>query len=138
GFWSGERSVSFDGEHYRVKGAHPGPAPAHRIGIWLGAYRPRMLRLTGRLADGGLASLGGHYLQAEEVAGGHKAIDEAAPGAGRETGEIQRVVNVMELDGDPGGWPDQLARIATDLGFSTLLVAVPPQDAVGFVRRLGE
>src|ERR1051325_10372519 len=24
GFWSGERSVSFEGEHYRVKGAHPG------------------------------------------------------------------------------------------------------------------
>ena len=53
GFWSGERSVTLEGEHYRVKGAKPGPAPSHPIGIWLGAYGPRMLRLTGRLGDGG-------------------------------------------------------------------------------------
>lgn len=62
GFWSGERSVSFEGEHYRIKGVHPGPQPAHPVGIWLGAYGPRMLKLTGRLADGWLPSLGGHYL----------------------------------------------------------------------------
>jgi alkanesulfonate monooxygenase SsuD/methylene tetrahydromethanopterin reductase-like flavin-dependent oxidoreductase (luciferase family) len=56
--WSGERSVSFAGRHYRVKGWHPGPAPSRGIAIWLGAYRPRMLRLTGRLADGWVPSLG--------------------------------------------------------------------------------
>jgi alkanesulfonate monooxygenase SsuD/methylene tetrahydromethanopterin reductase-like flavin-dependent oxidoreductase (luciferase family) len=33
GFWSGERSVSFEGEHYQVTGAHPGPLPAHPVGI---------------------------------------------------------------------------------------------------------
>src|SRR3954467_4676463 len=27
GFWSGEPSVTVEGEHYRVKGAHPGPPP---------------------------------------------------------------------------------------------------------------
>ena len=137
-FWSGERSVNFEGEHYRVHGAHPGPPPAHRIGIWLGAYRPRMLRLTGRLADGWLPSLGGHYLAAEEVAGGQAAIDEAARAAGRDPGDIERAVNVMGLEGDPSTWPDQLAGIATDLGFSTLLVAVPSDDPIAFVRRLGE
>jgi alkanesulfonate monooxygenase SsuD/methylene tetrahydromethanopterin reductase-like flavin-dependent oxidoreductase (luciferase family) len=26
-FWSGERSIAFEGKHYRVKGLHPGPAP---------------------------------------------------------------------------------------------------------------
>ena len=51
GVWSGRGSVSVDGEHYRVGGLHAGPAPAHPIGIWVGAYKPRMLRLTGRLAD---------------------------------------------------------------------------------------
>ena len=44
----------------------------------------------------------------------------------------------MGLSGEPGSWPDQLARIAAELGFSTLLVAVPGEDAVDFVRRLGE
>src|ERR1700751_5092906 len=57
-FWSGERSVRFEGEHYQVHGARPGPRPAPPVGIWLGAYGPRMLRLPGRFSDGGLPSLG--------------------------------------------------------------------------------
>jgi alkanesulfonate monooxygenase SsuD/methylene tetrahydromethanopterin reductase-like flavin-dependent oxidoreductase (luciferase family) len=137
-FWSGERTVNFEGDHYRVKGAHPGPPPAHPVAIWLGAYGPRMLRLTGRLADGWLPSLGGHYMRPEDVTAGHAAIDAAATAAGRDPGAIERVVNVMELEGDPSTWAEQLARIATELRFSTLLVGVPGEDPVGFVRRLGE
>src|SRR5919198_1129100 len=45
-FWSGE-----------LEGVKPGPQPAHPIGIWLGAYGPRMLRLVGRLADGWVPSV---------------------------------------------------------------------------------
>ena len=138
GFWSGERSVRFEGEHYRVNGAHPGPLPVHPVGIWLGAYGPRMLRLTGRLADGWLPSLGGNYLQPEDAAKAHAAIDEAARKAGRDPADIERAVNVMALDGEPAGWPDQLARLASELRFSTLLVTVPPDDPLAFVRRLGE
>src|SRR3954447_186372 len=55
--WSGERSVSFEGRHYKLDGVHPGPRPAHEIGIWLGAYGPRMVRVTGRAADGWIPSL---------------------------------------------------------------------------------
>ncbi len=137
-FWSAERSVSFEGQHYRVKGAHPGPPPAHPIGIWLGAYKPRMLRLTGRLADGWLPSLGGRYLAPEDVPACQTAIDEAARAVGREPGRVERAVNVLGLDGDPSSWAQRLAAIASELRFSTLLVSVPEEDAVGFVRRLGE
>jgi alkanesulfonate monooxygenase SsuD/methylene tetrahydromethanopterin reductase-like flavin-dependent oxidoreductase (luciferase family) len=137
-FWSGERSISFEGTHYRLDGAHPGPTPAHPVGVWLGAYGPRMLRLTGQLANGWLPSLGGHYLAPEDVPKAHAAIDEAARAAGRQPSEIERVVNVMALDGAVAGWPDQLARISSELGFSTLLVSVPPEDPLAFVRRLGE
>jgi hypothetical protein len=49
--------VRVDGTYYRVSGAKRGPAPAHPVSIWVGAYKPRMLRLTGRLADGWLPSL---------------------------------------------------------------------------------
>src|SRR6266545_4963193 len=62
--WSQERSVRLDGRHYQVRGYHPGPAPAHGIEIWIGAYKPRMLRLIGRLADGWLPSVGS-YLRPE-------------------------------------------------------------------------
>ena len=51
------RALRFDGRHYRLEGARPGPAPAHEIGIWLGAAKPRALALTGRVADGWAAPL---------------------------------------------------------------------------------
>jgi alkanesulfonate monooxygenase SsuD/methylene tetrahydromethanopterin reductase-like flavin-dependent oxidoreductase (luciferase family) len=137
-FWSGERSVHFEGHHYRVKGAHPGPAPAHPVGIWLGAYGPRMLRLCGRLADGWLPSLGGRYLSPEDAADRQATIDEAARASGRDPDRIERAVNVLGLDGDPSSWADQLARIASELRFSTLLVSVPGERPADFVRRLGE
>ena len=125
GFWSGEGSLTVEGEHHRVEGAKPGPAPAHHIGIWVGAYGPRMLRLTGRLGDGWLPSLGGKYMSPEDAPRMHAAIDEAAKAAGRDPAKIERAVNVMALDGEPRGWAEQLARIVTELGFSTILVASP-------------
>lgn len=136
GFWSGEDSVTVHGKHHRVDGAKPGPAPAHPIGIWVGAYKPRMLRLTGRLGDGWLPSLGGRYMSEEDVPGMQAAVDEAAKEAGRDPAAIERAVNFMALE--PAGAADQLARIATDLGFSTILVGLPDEDPVGFIGRLGE
>lgn len=137
-FWSDERSVRFEGDYYQVNGAHPGPPPAHPLRIYLGSYGPRMLRLTGRLADGWLPSLGEHYLHPEDAPKGHAAIDEAARAVGRDPDAIERALNVMALDGAPATWAEQLARIADTLRFSTLLVGVPEEDPVAFVRRLGE
>jgi alkanesulfonate monooxygenase SsuD/methylene tetrahydromethanopterin reductase-like flavin-dependent oxidoreductase (luciferase family) len=138
GFWSGERSVSFEGEHYRVKGAKPGPPPAHPIGIWVGAYGPRMLRLTGRLGDAWLPSLGGGYLTPDDAPKMQAMVDEGAKAAGRDPAEIERAANVIGLEGDLAGWADELARIATELGFSTLLVGTPGEDPIDEIRRLGE
>ena len=137
-FWSGQRSVRFEGQHYRAVGAHPGPPLAHQVRIYVGAYGPRMLRLTGRLADGWLPSLGDHYLHPEDAPKRHAAIDEAARAAGRDPTEIDRALNVMSLNGAPATWVDQLARISEELRFSTLLVGVPQHDPLAFVRRLGE
>ncbi len=136
-FWAGERSIRLDGEHYRVWGAKPGPIPEHGIGLWIGAYRPRMLRLTGRVGDGWLPSLGTHYLSDEDAERAQAVVDEAAREAGRDPAAIVRAANVMALEGDPGGWPDRLARV-TELGFTTLLVGVPEDDPLGFVERLAQ
>lgn len=137
GFWDGGSSVSFQGAHYRVSGAKPGPPPAHRIGVWVGAYGPRMLRITGRLGDGWLPSIGGKYMTTEDAPRMQAAVDEAARAAGRAPSDVERAVNVMGLGEDPGRWPDELARLG-GLGFTTLLVSVPPADATGAIRRLGE
>jgi len=135
GFWSGQRSVTVEGEHYRVRGAKPGPQPAHGIGLWIGAYGPRMLRLTGAVADGWLPSLG--RMDTDEVLAMHRAIDEAATGAGRDPGEVRRVVNV-NVDGDSDAIADRLATVVSELRFETLIVSVPDEDPLGFIRRLGE
>jgi len=68
----------------------------------------------------------------------HAAVDEGAKSAGRDPAEIERAVNVMALDGESSRWADQLARIATELRFSTILVGLSADDPVGHVRRLGE
>ncbi|MGA7912058.1 MAG: LLM class flavin-dependent oxidoreductase [Candidatus Dormiibacterota bacterium] len=89
--WSGERGVRFAGEFYQLDGVHTGPAPAHPIGIWLGAYKPRMLSLVGRAADGWVPSLG--YVQPADLLEGNRRIDQAAAEAGRDPRAIRRVLN---------------------------------------------
>jgi alkanesulfonate monooxygenase SsuD/methylene tetrahydromethanopterin reductase-like flavin-dependent oxidoreductase (luciferase family) len=135
GFWSGERSVTVEGEHYRVRGAKPGPQPAHGIGLWIGAYGPRMLRLTGAVADGWLPSLG--RMEPDEVLAKHRAIDEAAQAAGRDPGAVRRLANV-NVDGDAGAIAERLATLVSELRFATLIVSVPDGDPLGFIHRLGE
>src|SRR3954453_9571800 len=95
--WSSERSVSFDGEYYELNDARPGPQPAHPIGIWVGAFKPRMLRLVGRKADGWLPSLG--VLSREELRDGNERIDAAADKAGRDPSSIRRIINVQGMIG---------------------------------------
>jgi len=96
--WSAERSVSFEGKHYRLNDARPGPRPARPIAIWVGAFKPRMIRLVGRKADGWLPSYG--VLTRDELRFGNKQIDEAAEKAGRDPSSIRRLINIQGLIGD--------------------------------------
>ncbi len=128
--WSGERSVSFEGEHYRLSGYKPGPSPPHPIGIWVGAYRPRMLGLTGRLADGWIPSLG--RMPPEQAAEASRRVDDAASEAGRDPREVRRLYNVSgtitggergerPLDGPAEHWVETLALWALELGLDTFV-----------------
>jgi len=130
------------GEHHHLAGAKRGPAPAHEIGIWVGAYKPRMLRLVGRKADGWLPSLG--YLQPGDLARGNATIDEAATAAGRDPREIRRLLNVNGrfsptpgdgLDGPPEQWVDTLVRYALEDGIGTFVLAA---DDPGTIRTFAE
>lgn len=142
--WSGERSVSYDGKHYRLDGVHPGPAPAHPIGIWLGAYGPRMMRVVGRLADGWIPSI--PRMPLDEVPPRARAIDEAARAAGRDPASIRRIANVNGviadgettdfLDGPVEHWVETLVRLVRDYGFDGF-VLWPKEDAIGQIERFG-
>jgi alkanesulfonate monooxygenase SsuD/methylene tetrahydromethanopterin reductase-like flavin-dependent oxidoreductase (luciferase family) len=118
---AGERSgVRVEGEHYRVVGAKRGPEPAHDLSIWLGAYKPRMLRLTGAKADGWLPSLS--YLEPGDIERGNQTIDEAARDAGRDPREIRRLLNIPGFQGPPEEWVEQLLPLVLEHGFSTFIV----------------
>jgi len=103
--WSGERSVHVEGTYYSAHGYHPGPLPAHEMEIWIGAYRPRMLRLIGRLA---------------------------AAQAGREPSAIRRMVNVSgtigpgvgggAVSGSVEDWVALLAGWVTEAGLDTFIL----------------
>jgi alkanesulfonate monooxygenase SsuD/methylene tetrahydromethanopterin reductase-like flavin-dependent oxidoreductase (luciferase family) len=115
---TGRRSIRYDGEHYRLAGVHPGPAPAHDVEIWIGAIGPRMLALTGRVGDGWLPSQA--YVPAEQLPEKNARIDDAAVAAGREPAEIRRLYNVSPST-DPQ-WPQLLAELALQHGMSTFIV----------------
>src|SRR3954453_18947947 len=142
--WSEERSVSYSGKHYRLDGVHPGPQPAHPIGIWLGAYGPRMMRVVGRLADGWIPSL--PRMPLEDVAPRARAIDEAAEKAGRDPSTIRRIANVSGrftdgapsgwLEGPPEHWVEELTRLRTDYGFDGFVMSFGDDDPLEKIGRL--
>jgi alkanesulfonate monooxygenase SsuD/methylene tetrahydromethanopterin reductase-like flavin-dependent oxidoreductase (luciferase family) len=145
-FWSGERTIAFQGRHYSVRGLHPGPPPAHPIGIWLGVGRPRALALTGRLADGWVPSLG--WATPDLVPDMQKRIDDAAQGAGRDPSEIRRALNVSGrivegptnglLDGPPDHWIETLTGFAGELGFDTFVFWPAEEQLTQLERFAGE
>ncbi len=118
---SERRGVFTDGRHHRVHGAKRGPRAAHHIPIWIGAYKPRMLSLTGRKGDGWLPSLG--YMQPGDLAKGNATIDEAAASVGRDPREIRRLLNVGQLAADPAEFADRLVRLALDEGIGTFILS---------------
>ena len=135
--WSGERGRKYQGRFYRLAGVNTGPRPAHDIGIWVGAYRPRMLDLIGRKADGWVPSLrpGVTY---QWLAEGNRVIDEAATGAGRDPRRIRRVLNVggsiqpnrgEGLAGPVPFWVEELTRLAVEVRMDAF-VFWPADDAV--------
>jgi alkanesulfonate monooxygenase SsuD/methylene tetrahydromethanopterin reductase-like flavin-dependent oxidoreductase (luciferase family) len=101
--WTPGHRVSLPGQHYPLA-ADTGPAPAHRIGIWLGAVGPRMLDLLGHKADGWIAPIATGY---ETKPAAQDRIDAAARAAGRDPAGIRRVI---QLVGTVTGIPHTTSR----------------------------
>jgi alkanesulfonate monooxygenase SsuD/methylene tetrahydromethanopterin reductase-like flavin-dependent oxidoreductase (luciferase family) len=120
--------ASFDGSYYRLDGAGRGPAPAHRIGIWVGAYKPRMLRLTGRKADGWLPSM--PYLQPGDLEAGNAAIDEAAVDADRDPAEIRRLLNVAPAPEATAEAVELLTGLALENGIGTFILVTDDGETI--------
>ncbi|GAA0807573.1 LLM class flavin-dependent oxidoreductase [Spirilliplanes yamanashiensis] len=139
--WDADRPgpVSVAGTHHRVVGAKRGPAPAHDVRIWVGAYKPRMLRLIGRAADGALPSLA--YLPGgiTDLAELNRHIDTGAEAAGRDPGAVRRLLNVSGrfaptgrafLDGPAEQWAEDLAGLTLEYGMSAFVLSSDNPDVL--------
>jgi hypothetical protein len=133
--------IRLDGKHYSVVGAKRGPAPAHDVEIWLGAYKPRMLALTGRLADGWLPSSA--YAGLDQLTAMNKIVDEAASEGGRDPSAIRRLYNLSGRFDGRGGflqgpeevWIEQLTELTLSQGMSTYILG---SDSPDDIRRFAE
>jgi len=148
GIWATDErgGVHVDGQFYQAKGAKRGPAPAHDIGIWVGAYKPRLLRLVGRVADGWLPSL--PYLPdgLDSLTEMNRHIDDAAAAAGRDPAAITRFLNIGGqfsrtggglLVGPPDQWAEELTDIALTHGISGfVLMSDEPATVELFAREV--
>ncbi len=144
--WSGQRNLRFEGRHYRLKGVHSGPVPAHDIGIWIGAAGPRMLNLVGRLADGWIPSA--PRAAPERLPEMHERIDEAAQSAGRKPSDVRRIYNVSGriTSGESGGflegpasyWVEELTRFAVELGMDAFIFWPSTDPTAQLQRFAGE
>lgn len=139
GVWDVSESgpVRVWGRHYRADGVQRGPLAAHDIPIWLGAYKPRMLRLLGQTADGWLPSLG--YMKPGDLRAANAIIDEAAQDAGRDPREIRRLLNISGrfaetnggfLNGPSRQWVDELLPLALEDGVSTFILMADDADTM--------
>lgn len=131
-------ALTADGDYYQVAGAARGPAPAHDIGLWVGAYRPRMLRLTGAKADAWLPSL--PYLGSlEDIARAHALVDEGALTAGRDPASVRRLLNIPGhfgaangelLSGPAKRWVEQLVTLTISHRFTGYLLWTDDSAAI--------
>ena len=130
GLWT-HADYSYSGKYFATDGANLDPRPTRHIPIWLGAYRSRMLELTGRAADGWLPSL--FVLDPEAARRARDRVRDAARQAGRDPDALTCAYNVGVVIDDraaarPGpvvGSAEQVAdRLAelVNLGFTSLLI----------------
>lgn len=127
----GSQGVTVAGKHYQITDAQPGPTPAHRIGIWIGGYGPRMLDLIGRRADGWIPSA--PYLPPAELPAKQAAIDTAARAAGRAPESIRRAYNMGGVVLAPGDLATRPARPGVLVGPAALWT----ETLVSYYRDLG-
>jgi alkanesulfonate monooxygenase SsuD/methylene tetrahydromethanopterin reductase-like flavin-dependent oxidoreductase (luciferase family) len=127
--------AQFEGKHYRLAGALPGPVHPHDISIWVGAFKPRMQRLIGRLADGWWPTA--PALKPGDLAAGNAVIDAAAVQAGRDPHAIRRLLNLGAGYVRAGETAAKLTRFTLEDGIGTFVVtANDPRPIADFASEV--
>ncbi|MFZ4518698.1 MAG: LLM class flavin-dependent oxidoreductase [Microthrixaceae bacterium] len=144
GTWS-TTPFTYRGPELSVEGASVEPKPVRPVPVWIGGNGPRVLALTGRLADGWLPSL--PFAPPEVVPERAAIVLRAAEAAGRSREDLTFVYNVGIavgprrddpglVSGSPGEVAERLLAFAT-LGFDAINVW-PAGDPAEQRRRVAE
>ena len=156
GMWAGE-PFSYKGRRFQVEEVKTEPRPVRgTVPIIIGAGKPRMLRYTGREAEGWIKN-GGWPQTKEEYQGLLSQVEEAAEQAGRDPRTIRRVVNCTGAIGDGdlasrlpqtvgarGGLIGTAEKIRemveeyADLGVDTFHIHFPGDGMEEQIRQFGE
>lgn len=97
--WSGER-VTFEGEHYAVRGTALYDVPAEPVPVYVAAGGPVMARYVGRAGDGFICTSGkGMDLYTDKLL---PALAEGAAQAGRDVADLDTMIEIkVSYDPDP-------------------------------------
>lgn len=130
--WEPGGDVDYDGRFHHATRAQVSPKPDPAIPIWVGAFGPRMLALTGIHGDGWLPT--NAYLDLADVPDMQSRIDKAARDAGRDPASIRRVFNIFgqitadrpaengrRLAGPVEHWIEALTDYRDRLGFDSFV-----------------
>ena len=109
-----------EGAYYRLDGAARGPAPLHDIGIWVGAYKPRMLRAD--RAQGRRLAAQPAVPQAGRPRGGQRG-DRRGRGRGRpRSGRDPPAAERARRRSPAAEWVEELTRLALEDGIGTFIL----------------
>jgi alkanesulfonate monooxygenase SsuD/methylene tetrahydromethanopterin reductase-like flavin-dependent oxidoreductase (luciferase family) len=151
--WSGAPAAHYSGKYYRLTGVQPGPRPVHDMGLWIGGYGPRLLKLIGRAADGWVSPImsyvpPGPAAQLSAVSDGAErealrllsAIQRIYIVPGRVSSSVPRPASDADrsIVGPVDHWVEVLEHLAADLGFGTFVFASPsdPQTLRTFINEV--
>jgi phthiodiolone/phenolphthiodiolone dimycocerosates ketoreductase len=134
--WEHDEPVDFDGEFWRLRRAVVGMSP-YRPGryppIWTGAHGPRMLEITGRLADGWLPV----RMPPEEYAHRLGVIRAAAEKAGRDLSSFTPALWAYTVIADDHEEAHRILCQPLPKGFQ-LVLSSEEYERRGFSHPLGE
>ena len=100
--WSTNKPVDFDGKFFQLENAVLGLEPYEGVPpqVWLAAHGPRMLRITGRLADGWLPTNIKPDAYAEKLGAIRESAEQAGPRPRRDHAVDARLRDLRARRGD--------------------------------------
>ena len=136
--------VRLESEQTTVRGYQAGPVPAAAVPVWMGSNLPKMLEVTGRVAEGWLAGIS-LAVPPAEMPQRMAIIDDAALAAGRKPSDVRRIYNIAGVvgrsvgrgfAGSPADWAERIGEWAREIGFDGF-VFWPMADPTGQAATFG-